>query len=93
MELAHKAQAASEVQPVEETDSAPVLSDAIPSQELDASNAVENKIQNSGIVMNQETGVVLINESVAPSESDPKSEEAAKDVTCKKGTLRLVIKD
>lgn len=88
--MARKAQAASEIQPVEETDNVPV-SDAMPSQEPDASNVVENIKQNSGVVMNQETGITLINESVVPSESDPTSEEAAKDVTCKKGTLKLVI--
>lgn len=89
-ELARKVQAASEIQPVEETDNVPV-SDAMPSQESDASNAVENLQQNFGIVVNQETGVTLINESGALSESEPKLEEAAKDVTCKRGTLKLVI--
>lgn len=88
-ELALKAQAASEIETVEETDNVPV-SDAIPSQEPDMSNVVENKEQNSGVISNQETGITQINESV-PSVSNSKSEEAAKDSTCKKGALRLVM--
>lgn len=85
--MVHKAQAANEIQPVEETDNVPV-NDAMPSQP-DESNVVENKEnQSSDVITNQETAAVPVNELVAPSVSDPKPEEAAQDSTCKKGTIR-----
>lgn len=86
-DMVRKAQAASEIQSVEETDNVPA-NDAMPFQQPGASNAMENREdQNSGVI-NQEIGVTPINEPVAPSVSDPKLEEAAKDSTCRKGALR-----
>ncbi|XP_011862212.1 PREDICTED: nucleoporin GLE1 [Vollenhovia emeryi] len=83
-ELARKAQAASQVQPVEETDSVPV-SDVMPPQQPDESNAVENtEDQSSSVITNQEAAIP-INESVVPSTSDYRSEEATNDFTCRRG--------
>ncbi|XP_071576589.1 uncharacterized protein Gle1 isoform X1 [Temnothorax nylanderi] len=84
-ELARKAQAANEIQPVEETDNVPV-NDAMPPQQPDGSSAVENKEdQNSGAVTNQEIEATPINEPVAPAVYDHTLEEAAKESACKKG--------
>ncbi|XP_011697217.1 PREDICTED: nucleoporin GLE1 [Wasmannia auropunctata] len=87
-ELTRKAQVASEVQPVEETDNVPV-GDVIPSQQPDENNTVENRQdQNSGVISNsrnsdQEILVVPVNESVAPSISNAKPEDTAEDSACK----------
>ncbi|XP_012521807.1 nucleoporin Gle1 [Monomorium pharaonis] len=86
-ELACKTQVASEVQKVEETDNVSI-SYAMPSQQLNESNAVENKDdQSSGVITNQEIAVASVNESITPSISESRSEEAAKDSACKKGNL------
>lgn len=76
--MARKAQAANEIQPVEKTDNVPV-SDAVPFQQPNTSNAVENKEDQSSSVTNQEIGTTPINEPIAPSVSDSKLEEVVKD--------------
>jgi len=86
--LAYKAhlQATNDVQPVEETNNV-LVNGAISSQQSDENNAVENKEdQNSSVITNQEV-VTSVNESVAPSVSDPKPEEVTKDSAYKKGML------
>lgn len=83
-ELARKAQAASLIQPVEETDNVPVIN-AMPYQQPDESNVVENKEDDiSNVITNQEV-VTSVNEVVAPSVSDPQLEETTKNPACKKG--------
>lgn len=87
-ELVRKTQAANEIQQVEETNNVPV-NDAMPSQQPNESNVVENKEdENSGVITSQEAASVSVNELVAPSVSDPKLEETAQDSTCKKGTIK-----
>ncbi|KYQ60193.1 Nucleoporin GLE1, partial [Trachymyrmex zeteki] len=82
-ELARKAQAASLIQPVEETDNVPVIN-AMPYQQPDESNVVENKEDDiSNVITNQEV-VTSVNEVVAPSVSDPQLEETTKNPACKK---------
>lgn len=87
--MVRKAQAASEVQPVEKTDNIPI-SDAVPSQQPDTSNAVENKDQSSSVITNQEIGTTPINEPTASSVPDSKSKEVTKDSAYKSGTLRFL---
>lgn len=86
-ELARKAQAANEIQPVVESEN--IASDAVSSQHPGESNAVENndsKIQNSS--MNQEAAAASVNAPVTPSASVPKPAETVTDSECKEGMLK-----
>ncbi|KAL6426770.1 hypothetical protein ACFW04_009244 [Cataglyphis niger] len=86
-ELARKAQAANEIQPVVESENIP--SDAVSSQYPGESNAIENndsKIQNSSIIMNQEAAVASVNTPVTPSVPKPAETDSA-DSECKEGDL------
>ncbi|KAM0725192.1 mRNA export factor GLE1 [Formica fusca] len=88
-ELARKAQAASEIQPIVESENIPV-GNVVSSQHPGESYAVENndsKAQNSSVITNQEAVAVLVNAPVTPSASVPKSEETAADSECKEGNL------
>ncbi|XP_011647918.1 nucleoporin GLE1 isoform X2 [Pogonomyrmex barbatus] len=88
-ELVRKAQAANEVQPVEEPNSVPI-SNIIPPQQSDESNVEKKGDQNSDITTNQETAVTLVN---TPPVSDPKPEEEVKDSTRKNDSFEYVDKE
>lgn len=85
--MARKAQAASEIQPIVESENIPV-GNVVSSQHPGESYAVENndsKAQNSSVITNQEAVAVLVNAPVTPSAPVPKSEETVADSECKEG--------
>lgn len=89
-ELARKAQAANEIQPVVESENIP--SDAVSSQYPGESNAIENndsKIQNCSIIMNQEAAAASVNTPVTPSVPIPAETDSA-DSECKEGMLKSI---
>lgn len=85
-ELARKAQVASEVQSVVESENIPA--DNVPSQQSGESNAAENnesKDQSSNVITNQETIAAPVN---ALSVFVPKPKETAADSECKESMLK-----
>ncbi|KMQ90590.1 nucleoporin gle1 [Lasius niger] len=85
-ELARKAQVASEIQSVVESENIPA-DNVMPSQQPGENNAAENnesKDQSSNVITNQETAAAPVN---APSVSVPKPNETAADSECKERNL------